>query len=133
MRHTIAARSVLVGLALLACASVAHAQSEVKVDVPFAFKAGGTSFEPGQYTLRTNDVDMTVELTPARGRAYPLLAETRLGGTGLPPTEGRLVFDKVGDQHYLAEVWVPNEDGYLLLVTKGGHSHVHVKFSKPTS
>ena len=134
MRHAFVARSVIAGLALLACASVARAQTEeVRVDVPFAFKAGGTSFEPGQYTLRADDLNMTVELVPAHGRTYPLLVETRLGGTGLPPSEGRLVFDKVGDLRYLAEVWVPGMDGYLLMVTKGAHRHVHVKFGPHAS
>lgn len=126
-------RSGLVMVALLAFAAMTQAQTVVKVNVPFAFKAGNDSFAAGAYTIRTNDTDMTVEVTPANGRGFPLLAETRLGGSGVPTAEGRLVFDKVGDQHYLSEVWAPNEDGYLLHVTRGKHSHVHVKFEKRAS
>jgi mono/diheme cytochrome c family protein len=37
--------------------------------------------------------------------------------------DARLVFDKSGDRHVLAEVWIPGEGGFLVHATPQGHSH----------
>jgi hypothetical protein len=39
------------------------------------------------------------------------------------PEDAHIVFDVVGDKHMLSEIWIPGEDGYLLLATKGKHGH----------
>jgi hypothetical protein len=119
-----------VAVAITTCASGAHAQIEVVSTVPFAFKAGNTMHPAGQYTLRTDDAEMTIQITPAHGRSTVVLAETRLGAPERPLDEGRLVFDKVGDAYYLSEVWTTGDDGFLLHVTKAKHTHVAVKLGK---
>jgi hypothetical protein len=49
---------------------------------------------------------------------------TRLGGEMRSMPKGtHLVFDKVGELNLLSEIWVPGEDGFLLLATKGLHAH----------
>ncbi len=42
-----------------------------------------------------------------------------------------LVFDKIGTKLELSEVWLPNQDGFLLLATKGRHEHAVVGGSNP--
>lgn len=133
MRHPIRVFSTLVAVAITTFASVAHAQVEVVSSVPFAFKVGNTVHPAGHYTLRTNDADMTIQITPAHGKQTVALVETRLGAPEHPLGEGRLVFDKVGDVYYLSEVWTPGDDGFLLHATKAKHTHVAVKVMGKTS
>jgi hypothetical protein len=45
-------------------------------------------------------------------------------------TAPMLVFDKVGDRHYLSEVWMPGLDGFLLQARAEQHSHRLVKGKK---
>jgi hypothetical protein len=40
------------------------------------------------------------------------------------------VFDRVGDERFLSEVWLPGEDGYLVRGTAAQHQHDIVN-SKP--
>ena len=72
---------------------------------------------PGQTReLRLQKVDAE-EVTP-----LPVL--TRLARQPLEGgTSETLVFDKVGAKHILSEVWLPDEDGFLLEATKEDHSH----------
>lgn len=41
-------------------------------------------------------------------------------------TEASVVFDKVGETYYLAEVYIAGSDGYHLQGAPGAHSHVKV-------
>jgi len=40
------------------------------------------------------------------------------------------VFDKVGNEHFLSEVWFRDQDGLLLVGTKEEHEHEVVKDPK---
>jgi hypothetical protein len=37
--------------------------------------------------------------------------------------DAHIVFDKVGEVYTLSEIWIPGEDGLLLVATKGKHEH----------
>jgi len=130
MRHPIRVLSTLLAVAITFGVSVAHAETEVVSNVPFAFKVGKATLPAGEYTLRTNGADLTVQLTPAHGKSVVALAETRLGAPKRPLDEGRLVFDKLGDTYYLSELWAPGDDGFLLHLTKEKHTHVTTTLGK---
>ena len=55
---------------------------------------------------------------------------TRLGRHD-KDTDAEFVFDKVANKVMLSEVWLPNEDGYLILSTPGAHEHRVVGGSNP--
>jgi hypothetical protein len=42
-------------------------------------------------------------------------------------TTGNLVFNRVGDERVLSEVWLPGEDGYLIHGSAEAHEHEIVK------
>jgi hypothetical protein len=44
--------------------------------------------------------------------------------------EAEVVFDVVGTDHYLSEVYMPGFDGYLLKAAESQHTHMKVKAKK---
>jgi hypothetical protein len=61
----------------------------------------------------------------------PLLScFTRLGRHDRD-AEPEIVFDKLGGKFLLSEVWLPGQDGYLLLTTKEQHDHAVLGGSNP--
>ena len=52
----------------------------------------------------------------------PILTQLA-GAMHTTPQDAHVVFDVVDGTHYLSEIWMPGEDGYLVLATKGKHEH----------
>lgn len=109
----------------------AFAAETVKAHVPFAFQVGKKTMPAGDYELQ---VDRSQErVTIMSETKGPSAIEAIL--TYLAPTphsdadHAHLVFDKVGNNAYLSEVWEPGLDGVLLHTTQGKHEHstVHAK------
>jgi hypothetical protein len=116
---------------LVAGLSSAIAQNipKVVVDVPFSFFADGKTLPAGPYEFEsTNDEsDMIVRNTKTKESIIvPVLF--MLGQRS--GNEAEVVFDKVGNEHYLAEVHEPGFDGFAFKAAPGGHSHVGVKAKK---
>jgi hypothetical protein len=44
-----------------------------------------------------------------------------------PPGEAHVVFEKEGDAYILSEIWLPDEDGWLVYPTTGQHMRRTVK------
>ena len=74
--------------------------------------------------------DFQLQLTgPAGGRDFiPVIT---LLGRHDRDADAELVFDKVDGKAVLSEVWMPGKDGFLLVATKGPHSHAVVGGSNP--
>ena len=100
-------------LCLLAVGGVvANAQidtlTQIQANVPFAFSVGDTTLPAGKYQIRTpyDNVPSVLELQSANGRTRVLFetvdAQTR---ADQPASKTELVFDKVGDQYFLSQVW----------------------------
>ena len=117
-------------LAIAPRAGWAQTQTEgLSANIPFEFQAGKTTLPAGEYTFRLTDDRMGVTLFPAKGSPIGLMVITRLGSGPGKGTDGDVVFDQVAGRNYLAEVWLPGEDGFLMLATKEQHSHkfVHLR------
>ena len=127
MQRSIGMLAVAVVVAVVAGTSLAYAQEEAVSEVPFAFRVGEKSFQPGKYTFRTDDIRMIVTISDAAGTEAVAIAETRLAAPESPLAEGKLVFDKVGETYYLSELWTPGDDGFLLHSTRERHSHAVVR------
>ncbi len=122
---------VLLGLTMLAGATLCYADEAATVNIPFKFTVGKTVLEPGKYELMmADDVSAALTLTPARGAATLTPYITRLAAPEPPLKEPRFVFDKVGDEYILSEIWLPDRDGFLIHDTRQPHSHRAVKGTK---
>lgn len=92
---------------------VANAQIDtfttIQANVPFAFAVGNTKLPAGKYEIKRfdDDVPNLLELISANGHTRVVFetenAETRADQAA---SKTELVFDKVGDQYFLARIWV---------------------------
>jgi hypothetical protein len=106
-------------------------QPSLKAKIDFPFTVEGQVLPAGQYEF-VRDNKALVFRVQGEGKNYtlaPIL--TRIAGEmHTTPQDAHLVFDVVGDTHLLSEIWIPAEDGYLMLATKGQHGHkvINVKY-----
>jgi len=92
---------------------VANAQidsvPQIEANITFAFRVGDTKLPAGKYVIRTSDDNSpnVLELSSADSRTSIIFdtenAQTR--GDQIA-SETELVFNKVGDQYFLYQVWV---------------------------
>jgi hypothetical protein len=118
---------VRVSFLTLFIAAVAYGQGRtlVTAKIPFAFSAAGKTLPPGQYEFRRGSNAESITISGSDKDSNVILPViTRLAaGIHTTPKDAHVVFDLVGTTHTLSEVWVSNEDGYMLSVTKGSHKH----------
>jgi hypothetical protein len=122
MRFTKIVAASAFALAVLAAGTAAFAgDGTLTVQVPFTFSAGKTTVPAGVYTLREQTADTLVldsVWSPAIHVMVPVIA--RLSGGR--ESAGRLVFDKSGKALSLAEIWIGDDDGYLVEASNGPHA-----------
>ncbi len=123
MKHRLPLLFVAIGLLLVGGNTLAYAQEAMMADIPYKFVAGGQTHEAGRYELKVSEDQMGIMLTPQKGTANAILVLTRLAAPETPMTDGRLVFDKVGETYFLSEAWFPGFDGFALHSTKEKHTH----------
>ncbi len=116
-------------LAFVAIPLVASAQNAVTAVIDFTFVAGGKEMAPGKYIIDA-PMDGPVVLRGATGSSGLMPIVTTLGRHDLDK-DPELVFDKVDGRMLLSEVWLPGQDGLLVLSTKGPHEHAVVGGSNP--
>ncbi len=116
-------------LAFVAIPVVASAQNAVTAVIDFTFVAGGKVMAPGKYIIDA-PMDGPVVLRGATGSSGLMPIVTTLGRHDLDK-DPELVFDKVDGRMLLSEVWLPGQDGLLVLSTKGPHEHAVVGGSNP--
>ncbi len=112
----------------LLATTMSYGQKTLKVKIDFPFTAAGKVLAAGDYEI-TRDFRgefFTVQGQDKQGVEVPIV--TRITKEmRADQEEPRLVFDKVGDTYLLSEIWLANEDGYVVLVTKGTHEHKVMK------
>jgi hypothetical protein len=120
MRTAVTTSMLLAGALMLAgAASTAYAQNTMVADIPFDFSISGAIHPAGRYEFRPIDDDHAVEfdvsghdaaLTPVVTRIEPTTRAARV--------DGRLTFYKIGERYYLAQMWLPDQDGFLFHAPK---------------
>ncbi len=121
--------------ALMAGSVAAYAQATFKI--PFKFEAGGKKLPPGEYTVVPKGDGQIALRQESKGEEVLVPFSERLPQPEPAVAEPQLVFDMVGNfepsyseyitDYLLAEVWLPGEDGFLVLTTKGAHQHQAIK------
>jgi hypothetical protein len=130
MNKRLMASAVVVGLVMLGGSVAVKAQApakEIYTKVSFPFMVGEKLFMPGDYQIsRANGASAAIKVSTWDGTASVEVAViTRLARQEHSDhgTTDTLVFDRVGDQNFLSEVWMLGEDGYLVRGTAEEHSH----------
>ena len=101
----------------------------IVAQVPFEFTVAEQSCPAGPYRLghRVGSIP-SIQFERVEGAKFPpLLAIARLARqrAGNAPKAG-LVFEKIGDRYYLAEVWLPGLDGFRVRATDRKHERAIV-------
>jgi hypothetical protein len=92
------------GLALLAAASVyAQGSQKLNVQVPFEFHMGNSMLPSGEYTV-DDAAPGVVRLRSADSKSAAMIITIPVQ-TSDRPSEGKLVFNKYGDEYFLSKVW----------------------------
>jgi hypothetical protein len=111
----------VVGVAL--AAGIAWASATASVNVPFSFMVGDKEMPAGNYEIQaegSQEAKLLIRSKEGKGSIVVPVIE-RLADTGSKKVH--IVFDKVGDKHYLSEVHIPGGDGFLVGITKGEEKH----------
>ena len=124
---------LVVGLVALLAAVSGYGQQGgiIKAKIDFPFKVEGKVLPAGEYAFTRDAQAMTfrVQGQGKEGAIAPIL--TRMAWEmHTTVQDSHLTFDVVGDTYSLSEIWIPGEDGYLIQMTKGPHTHkvVNVKY-----
>ncbi len=118
-------------VALVGIVSV-YAQDVAIMNMPFKFTVGKSVMQPGKYRVTVSPDESMIMVTPERGQAVMAAAITRLA-QHVPLPDARLVFDRVGEEYTLSEIWLPGQDGYLVHDTKVPHKHHIIKAEPKTT
>jgi hypothetical protein len=110
-------RLLILGLLIAASDICAKAQAlavgAIEADVPFAFIVGEKTFSAGKYTLKRAD-DTSPGVLEIQGRRT-IFFEAETAQANEYPRQTNLVFDKIGDQYFLSEIWASDTKlGYRL-------------------
>jgi len=102
----------------------ALAEGTIEADVPFAFIVGEKTFPAGKYTLKraddTNPGVLEIQNDSGRGTIF---FDVETAQTNENPRQTKLVFEKIGDQYFLSEIWASDTNvGYRLPKTNAEKS-----------
>ena len=132
-----AAAVLLVTCLMLAAGVAGYAQEVHKIvaDIPNAFTVAGTQLPAGRYEFElpgTIHKSVVVRSLDGKHTASGLIV-TGIAANPASPEQPRLVFDTIGEQYILAEVWMPGHDGFLIAGFRNDSEHKHstVKVPRP--
>ena len=134
---------LLMGVGDVTARAQALSEGAIEADVPHAFTVKDTTLPPGKYTVKRLDDNepQVLEIRSANGRTA-VIFEAENAQANQIPRNPELVFDKVGDQYFLSQIWSSDSDiGYQLPKTKAEkrlegsgtqteHHSIYAKLSK---
>ncbi len=116
-------RLLPVVLLILGLSAMARGEG-LRTTIKFPFKAAGSMLPAGPYSIDVSRAEehLLILRNVDTRISYAIPYETRLSARA----DASVVFDKDGDDFYLAEVYVPGIDGFLLNAAPAKHTHVMV-------
>jgi len=93
----------------------AAAQSQIRLNIPFEFSAGGKSLPAGHYTVaRVDESDLaTWRISNSQSAVIVLTNSLESPNKAHPPS---LVFLCAGDRYFLLQIWASEHSGQALLL-----------------
>ena len=106
----------LVVMSLMFNVTGAYAQSYAKADVPFAFNVGAAQLPAGTYEIKAlSQSGNQIMIQNSKTNASAVSIARRDGSRN---TESKLVFDRIGNQYFLSEVWKDSGAGIIVPTSK---------------
>ena len=127
MKTRIAA--VLLVLFSTAFLAVAQNPATLVLAVPFPFYVSGKLLPAGSYRIQASANQNEITVSNGNGKESVMaIVTTRLSSSS--EDKDSAVFDVSGNDHYLSEIYVQGEDGYLIKGSGERHTHMRVKTKK---
>ena len=101
MKRTMFGALMTLIVAFAVATPVVHAQTIMTANVPFAFSVGNQQLPAGAYAVR--EMDRATLIASKDGDEKVLGIYQNAGPSRADET--KLVFDKVGDHYFLAQIW----------------------------
>jgi hypothetical protein len=111
--------SIIVIVAVFLGSAWAYAQAP-SIRVGFSFFAAGKELSSGKYAIEVTPAGHVV-LRAEKGGATADITPLKSLGRSDSIQEPKLVFDIVGAERFLSEVWLAGQDGYLVGSVSGPH------------
>jgi hypothetical protein len=103
-------------LVLLAWAVPAHAQTRMVATVPFDFIVRGKTFPAGNYEVRVSDsADGIAFIDNLKSNEATFAVTIPSAGTDPAGSQAALVFDRIENRYFLAQIWQSRSGGEALL------------------
>ena len=117
MKTQISRSTTILGLFfMLSIASISAQTPRVEVNIPFDFSAGKATLKAGSYTVKKIS-ENTIAIRTADGKTTAFVNAPLAIGLRDSKAGERLVFNKYGEQYFLAQVWLSVETGRQLFTT----------------
>jgi hypothetical protein len=110
-RNVFGALMTLIVAFSIAVPMVQAQQTILRANVPFAFNIGDKQLPPGTYIVREMDRGTLIQ---SKDGENSVLGTYNYAGPS-KADETKLVFDKVGDHYFLAQIWTSVRDEGLLV------------------
>jgi len=107
----------------------ASAQSPL-TKIGFGFYVAGRGLDSGKYAIEVTPAGK-VAIRAEKGSAVVEVAPLKSLGRDESVKSPKLVFDLVGSQRFLAQVWLPGQDGLQVGSVSGDHEQVVVGGAAP--
>ena len=99
-------RSILLALTVLLLATAAQAQTtNVKASIPFAFVVGNHAYSAGEYTVKSLSQGSAAIRIDNADESEKGITLSNTCGKGQPADATVLVFQRLGDNYFLHQVW----------------------------
>lgn len=135
MKHLIILAALVFVFILFFGNSVAYSQATFKI--PFKFEVEGKSFPPGNYRIAQKEEGKITLQGETGGEEVLIPIIEKLALSTTPITEPQLIFDMVANfepsyteyvtEYLLAEVWLTDKDGFLMLAAERSEYQKSVK------
>ncbi len=101
----------------------------ISADIPFQFTAGGKSMPAGEYEGDLRQDGGAIRLINTKtGDSVVLMVQTAIAAQ--PGSASCLVFDTLGDDHYLSELHLEGQEGYMFKGVSVPHTHTTLRASR---
>ena len=115
MKRNLIGILTLVVMTVLISVTGAYAQSYAKANVPFDFKVGSAQLPAGTYEIKVDDSSAGAILIRSDQTSAGAMATARRESPR--KTNAKLVFDHVGNQYFLAEIWRSSDTEGMIVPT----------------
>jgi hypothetical protein len=114
---------LVASLFLFSMVTSSYAQTSLRASIPFAFKVGDKQLSSGEYQFIWTANTQSIRVVSDKDSGIAIVLTRLAAGIHTTAKDAHVVFDKVGEQYWLAEMWIPGVDGFDLHNMTEKHEH----------